>query len=252
MLIQHTLTTLKGLRLFGMAHAFEEQLAQSAFAALSFEERIGLLVDREIADRDNRRLTRLLKKAKLKDSRACLEDLDYRASRGLDRAQMASLATMHWVRSGQSLLITGATGCGKTWLASAFGNQAARQGLSVQYLRTSRLFEELRIAHADGSFKFKLAALAKIDLLLLDDWALAPMTASDRADLLEILDDRVNSKSTLITSQLPVEHWHEYLHDPTLADAILDRVLHSSHRIKLTGDSLRKRQENLTQRERLD
>jgi DNA replication protein DnaC len=118
MLIQHTLTTLKGLRLFGMAHAFEEQLAQSAFGALSFEERIGLLVDREIADRDNRRLTRLLKKAKLKDSRACLEDLDYRASRGLDRAQIASLATMHWVRSGQSLLITGATGCGKTWLAA--------------------------------------------------------------------------------------------------------------------------------------
>lgn len=248
MLNQQTLAALKALRLDGMAAAFEEQLANPTHAGLSFEERFGLLVDRETTWRDAKRLKLLLQKAKLKDSRACLEDVDYHGERGLDRGQIASLASCDWIRRGQALIVTGATGCGKTWLACAFANQACRQGLSAQYVRAPRLFQELSIARADGSFKFKLAALARVDLLVIDDWALAPLTAADRSDLLEVLDDRVNARATLITSQLPVTHWHEYIDHPTLADAILDRVVHNSHRIKLGGRSIRERR-GLAERE---
>lgn len=245
MLNQHTVRTLQALKLHGMAQAFDEQRAQGALSDLSFEERFGLIVDREVTHRDSHRLTRLLKQARLKHA-ACLEDIDYRASRSLDKSLIASLASCDWIRAKQNLIVTGATGCGKTYLACALGHHACRQGLSVLYVRAPRLFEELRIAHGDGSFSRKLMQLAKTDLLLIDDWALAPLTAGDRNDLLEILDDRINSRSTLITSQLPDQHWHEYLDDPTLADAILDRVLHNSHKIRLTGESLRKDKNSLT------
>ena len=151
-----------------------------------------------------------------------------------------TFATCQWIHQHQNLVLTGATGCGKTWLACAFGNAACRQGLSVAYVRTPRLFEELRIAHGDGSFGKRLTTLAKTDLLILDDWGLAPLNQSERNDLLEVLDDRVGTRSTLITSQLPPAHWHAYLNDPTLADAILDRVLHAAHKVELTGESLRK------------
>ncbi|MDP3295899.1 MAG: IS21-like element helper ATPase IstB [Nevskia sp.] len=221
MLNQHTVRTLQALKLHGMAQAFDEQRAQSALSDLSFEERFGLIVDREVTHRDSHRLQRLLKNARLKHV-ACLEDIDYRASRDLDKSLIASLAPCDWIRAKQNLIVTGATGCGKTYLACALGHQACRQGLSVLYVRAPRIFEELRIAHGDGSFSRRLIQLAKTDLLLIDDWALAPLTAGDRNDLLEILDDRINSRSTLITSQLPDKHWHEYLDDPTLADAILD------------------------------
>ena len=240
MLTQHTFTQLKALKLDGIARAFEEQLAQPAAASLSFEERFGMLVDREIAHRDGKRLTRLLKSAKLKDSRACLEDIDYRSGRGLDKHLLASLAGGEWIRSAHNVLICGATGCGKTWLACALGHNAARQGFSVLYARASRLIEELRIAHGDGSFTRRLAQLARIDVLLIDDFAQTALEASDRSDLLELIDDRVNSRSTIITSQLPIERWHEYLNDPTLADAILDRIVHRSHKLKLKGESRRK------------
>ncbi len=240
MLTEYTLNTLKALRLPGMAAAFEEQSANPAAQSLSFDERFGMLVDCELTWRDNRRLSRLLREARLKSSQACVEDIRYGEGRKLDKSLMAQLANCHWIHNHQNLILTGATGCGKTWLACALGNAACRQGLSVIYVRTPRLFEELRIAHGDGSFSRRLAALAKTDLLILDDWGLSPLDQGERNDLLEVLDDRVASRSTLITSQLPTEHWHDYLNDPTLADAILDRVLHAAHKISLTGESLRK------------
>jgi len=239
MLAQQTLQTLRRLKLTGMADALEQQLAQPQTHALSFEERIGLLVDRELTSRDNRRLSRLLRAAKLKHP-ACIEDINYRHSRGLQRAPMASLVTSDWVRQRQSLLIVGPTGCGKTWLACALGNAACRQGLSVLYLRATRLLDDLRIAHADGSYTKKLAYLAKLDLLILDDWGLQKLTRAQAQDLLEVVDDRHGARSLLITSQLPIEHWHDTLGDPTLADAILDRVCHSAHKLLLTGESMRK------------
>ena len=240
MLTHHTTATLRLLKLAGMANAFEEQLIQPITQSLSFEERFGLLVDRELTHRDAKRLERLLKQAKLKHASACVENLDYRAARKLDKSLVASLASCDWIRNHHNLLITGATGGGKTWLACALANQACRQGLSVLYTRLPRLFEELKIAHGDGSFGKRLAQFAKADLLLLDDFGLNAIGQAERSDLLEILDDRVNSKATIITSQLPVDHWHAYLNDPTLADAILDRVVHSSYRLDLKGESMRK------------
>lgn len=241
MLTQQTITRLHTLKLDGMARAFEEQIGQPAAHGLAFEERFGLLVDREAAWRDTRRLERLLKHARLKYPSACMEDLDVRATRGLDARLLASLSNCDWVRAGQSVIATSATGLGKTWIACALGNQAARQGFSVLYTRFARLLEELRIAHGDGSFGRRLHQLAKIDVMILDDWALAPIGQSERTDLLELLDDRSTGKSTIITSQLPVDRWHDYFNDPTLADAILDRVIHQSHRIALKGESLRKK-----------
>ena len=238
MLHQHTLNTLKTLKLPGMAVAFEEQLIQPVTQSLSFNDRFGLIVDREISYRDNQRLGRLLKNARLKHH-ACEEDIDYRAGRGLDKAVMASLISSEWIRKAQNLILTGATGCGKTWIACALGNQACRQGLSVLYTRTSRLMEEMKLAHADGSFRKRLSQIAKVDLLILDDWGLSTMTQSERQDLLELIDDRTR-KSTLITSQIPVKAWHEVIGEPTLADAILDRIVHRAHMIEMTGESMRK------------
>ena len=241
MLTHQTVTQLRSLRLDGMARAFEEQLTQPQASGLAFEERFGLLVDRELAWRDSRRLERLLKQARLKYTDACIENVDSRSARGLDARQLTTLAGGDWLRRGQNLLITGATGLGKTWLACALGQAACRQGFSVLYTRFSRLLEELRIAHGDGSFGRRLQQLAKTDLLILDDFALAPIAQPERTDLLEVLDDRTNGKATLITSQLPIDHWYTYLNDPTLADAILDRIVHNSHRLALDGESLRKK-----------
>jgi DNA replication protein DnaC len=239
---QHTLTRLRALRLEGMARAFEEQLLQPAAQSLSFEERFGLLVDRETSWRDSKRIGHLLKAAKLKVNSASIEDIDYHPNRGLDKRLVTNLASCEWIRHAQNLILVGATGTGKTWLCCAFGQAACRQGFSTLYIRASRLLEELRIAHGDGSFARKLSALARTDLIVIDDWAQVSLTHNDRANLLEVLDDRVNTRSTLITSQLPVDTWHEYLADPTLADAILDRLVHHSHRIALKGESMRKRE----------
>jgi len=240
MFIQPTLDSLNRLKLHGMAAAFSEQMTQSAASGLAFEERFGLLVEREGLYRDNRRLARLLQLAQLK-VRASLEDLDFRSRRGLDRAQIASLGSCEWIRSAQNLLIHGATGCGKTFLACALANQACRQGLSALYVRAPRLFEDLNLCHADGSFTKRLASIAKTNLLVIDDFAISAIGPRERTDLLELLDDRVGARSTLITSQLPIENWHDYIGDPTLADAILDRLLHSAHKIHLEGESMRKR-----------
>ena len=239
MLMQQTLTQLKALKLDGMARAFEEQSALTASTSLSFEERVGMLVDRELAWRDTRRLERLLRAAKLKNPNACVEDIEYRQSRGLDQRIVATLCSGDWVRNAQNLILTGPTGAGKTWLACAFGQQACRQGFSAFYVRVARLFEELKIAHGDGSFTRRLSQLAKIDVLILDDWGLQDLDQGARNDLLEVLDDRVGTRSTVITSQLPLEHWHAWLQDPTLADAILDRLVHQAHKLPIKGDSMR-------------
>jgi DNA replication protein DnaC len=244
MLHQHTLDKLHTLRLTGMAAALEQQLAQPAIQELSFEERFALVLDQEILYRDNRRLARLLKAAKLRVG-ACVEDIDYRHPRGLDRSFMSTLASCQWVQRHQNLAITGPTGSGKTWLACALGHQACRQGLSVRYVRLPRLFETLRIAHGDGSYPRLMNQLAKTDVILLDDWGIQNITAAQRNDLMEVIEDRHGLRATLIASQLPVEHWHEYIGEATLADAILDRLLHNAHRLPLKGDSMRKKQQKL-------
>ena len=250
MLMQQTLDKLHCLRLTGMAQALKQQLEQPATHELCFEERLALLVDHELLARDNRRLTRLLKAARLRLSGACVEDIDYRHPRGLKRPQIAALAAGEWLRAGHNLCLTGPTGTGKTYLACALGNQACRLGFSVRYFRLPRLLEQLAIAHGDGSYPRLMAQLAKADLLLLDDWGIQPLGAGQRNDLMELIEDRHGLKSTLIASQLPVEHWHDYLGEPTLADAILDRLLHNAHRLPLAGESMRKSSPNLTDRDR--
>ena len=242
LLNEHTLDQLRGLRLDGMVHALADQATTASAGELAFDDRLAMLVQREIDWRDGKRLTRLLKAARLKLASACLEDIDWRASRGLDRNLVTALAGGDWLRHGHNVLITGATGVGKTWLACALAQQAARSGFTVLYVRAPRLLEELRVAHGDGSFGRRLAQLARIDLLAIDDFAIAPVTAPERNDLLELLDDRVGTRATLITSQLPVTSWHEWLNDPTLADAILDRIVHTAHKIALKGESMRKKQ----------
>ena len=241
MLTNHTLDKLRSLKLTGMADAFTQQLEQPDTHELAFNERFALLVDREATHRENRRLTRLLQLAHLKQA-ACVEDIDYKHRRALDRSQMAQLATCDWIRSHHNLHITAPTGCGKSWLACALGNQACRQGLSVRYERTSRLLDALRIARGDGSYGKRLLQLAKTDVLILDDFGLKPLVQQERHDLLEVIEDRHGTRSTLITSQLPVSSRHEYLGDPTLADALLDRLLSHGHRLELKGESMRPRE----------
>ena len=235
-----TLERLHSLRLGAMADAYRTQQQEAVTAALGFDERFSMLVDAEHLFRGNRALGRRLKEATLRVPHACLEDLDPSPRRGLDRALVRQLATGRWIAEHQHVLITGATGVGKTFLACALAQQACRQGFRALYRRVPRLFDELALAHADGSYTTLLARLARIDVLVLDDWGLASLKDSQRQDLLEVLEDRDGSRSTVITSQLPREQWHDYLGEPTVADAILDRVVHRAFPIALTGPSRRK------------
>jgi DNA replication protein DnaC len=231
---------LKALSLHAMAQTWTEQEGKTDIAKLSFDERLGLLVDAEFLARENRRLSRLLSEAKLKMSQACIEDIDYPAKRELDKAVVRQLATCRWVQDRQSVIVTGPTGTGKTYVGCALAQQACRRGYRALYRRATRLFDELKLAKADGSYGRLLSKFARTDVLLIDDWGLKAVQESERHDLLEILEDRYATRSTIITSQLPPAKWHDYLGDPTVADAILDRIFHRAHRIALKGPSRRK------------
>ena len=245
MLTVPTVEKLRALKLHGLATAFQEQLRQPQYADLAFEERVGLLVDAEWTARENRRQARRFKTARLKLA-ACLEDVDYRHPRGLDKGVMRSLGTCQWIAHHQNVIVTGPTGTGKTFLACALATQAVRQGYTVLYVRVSRLFQELALARGDGSYPTRLAKLARTDLLVLDDWGLAPLTEPERRDVLEIVDDRHGTRSTLLAGQLPLTHWHEHIGEPTLADAICDRLIHNAHKLTLKGASMRKTRSALT------
>ncbi len=239
MLITPTVDKLHALGLSAMAHALTEQQASSNYTELAFEDRLGLLVDHETQVRANRRLERNLRTAKLRAS-ACVEDIDFRAPRGIDRSVVLTLASSHWVTAHQNLLIVGPTGAGKTFLACALAHAAVRAGHTALYLRAPRLLDELAVSHGDGRFARLMAAWTRVDVLLIDDLALRPLTTDQAGDLLEVIEDRNQRRSTIVTSQLPVANWHEALGDPTLADAILDRLAHNAHRLELRGDSLRR------------
>ena len=239
MLYHPPIDKLAELRLTGMRTALMDQQDMSDIEALSFEERLGLLLDHEAAFRAERRLMYRLRNARLRYS-AVVEDLDYRHPRGLDKALMTRLITGQWIRKKLNLLITGPTGTGKSWIACALGNKACRDGFTVQYRRLSRLFDELGYAHGDGRYPKVMKKLARTDVIILDDWGLAKLTAPQRRELLEILEDRHERRSTLVTSQLPIEHWHKMIGEPTHADAILDRLVHNAYRIALEGESMRK------------
>ena len=240
MLANPTLDKLQRLRLDGIYAAYREQLEGDDYQDLGFDERLGFIVDREHTERHNRRLQTRLRKAKLRLD-ATVEDIDYRHPRGLDKFLMLSLAGCDWIHQHHNVIITGPTGAGKSYLACALGNKACREGYPVLYYRIARLFQELAIAKADGRYDNVLRALARSQLLVLDDWGTAPLTDEQRRDLFEVIEDRYDRGSTLIAAQLPVKHWHETIGDPTLADAILDRLIHNAYTITLKGESMRKR-----------
>ena len=240
-----TLDKLQQLKLTGMLRALQEQEGIPDIRSMPFEERLGLMVDREMTERDNRRMQTRLRMAKLKQNSA-LEDIDFKTARGLDRSLIMKLAGCEWVAEHLNVLITGATGLGKTFLACALAHKACREGYSSHYVRLTRLFQELDIGRADGRYAKLMRQFAKADVLIMDEWGLAVLTDQHRRDLLEILDDRYNMRATIITSQLPIAHWHEAVGDPTLADAILDRVVHNAYKINLSGKTMRKEIEKLT------
>lgn len=240
MLSHATLDQLAELKLHGMAKAFQEQLSVPDIEELSFEQRLGLLVEREATERASRRLTARLRKAKLREQ-AAIEDLDWQARRGLDKRQILHLASCRWIHDHRNVLITGKAGVGKTFLACALAHKACREGYTALYLRVPRLFRDLAVARGDGSYERLLKAYARTDLLVLDDWGLVPLGAPERRDLLEILEERYGLRSTLVASQLPMESWYEVIGDPTLADGILDRLVHGAYTVNLEGESMRRR-----------
>jgi len=245
MLLHPTLEKLTIMRFSGMATALEEQMKMDGLEDIGFEERLGLLLDHEQAVRESRRLKTRLSKAKLRQN-GSIEDIDFRHPRGLDKSLVLRLSDCQWIKDHNNLIITGPTGVGKSFLGCAFAQKACREGFNTLYLRMTKLFEDLSLARGDGRYLKLLTSFAKADLLVLDDYGLLPLNQEQRHNFLEILEDRHDLKSTLVTSQLPIEHWHEQIGDPTLADAILDRLVHSAHKIKLEGDSMRKKKANLT------
>ena len=244
MLLEQTITKLNQMKLFGMVCELNRQISTPDISQLSFEERLSLLVDMETTTREDRRLSRLLKNAKLREN-ACIEDINFKKDRELDKSVILSLAACNWVRAHQSVLISGPTGVGKTYIGCALANAACRQGYSAHYYRTPRLLTELKIARADGSIIKLLDRLAKIEVLVIDDWGINALSDLERKDLLEVIEDRYKVRSTIIMSQLPIDKWHDAIGDPTLADAILDRLVHNAYKIKMEGDSMRKHDRRL-------
>lgn len=243
MLIEPLFDKLVKLRLQGMQEALKEQLSQGA-SDLCFEERLALLVEREWVVRENKRLSRRLYQAKLKQP-ACIENIDFKIPRGLEKGRVMELTHLNWIKEHRNILITGPTGTGKTYLACALAHRACLEGFNSRYFRLPRLLQDLHIARADGTYNKMLDTMAKTDVIILDDWGLMPFCEASRRDLLECLDDRYQLRSTIITSQLPIAHWHEYIAEATLADAILDRLVHQAIKFQLMGDSLRKNQEQI-------
>jgi DNA replication protein DnaC len=250
MLTNPTIEKLNSMRFYGMARALNDQSKQPDINSLSFDERFALLVDQEYDDRENRRLKNRLRQARLKQT-ACMEDIDYREPRGLDKKFCMQLASCDWVKKHLNLFAIGPTGSGKTYLACALAHKACLRGFSAYYVRLPKLLPQLSIAKGDGTYMKIMKNLEKTDVLVLDDWGLLKMNAEHRRDILEILDDRHDKRSTIITSQLPVNLWHESIDDNTLADAILDRIVHNSYRIELKGESMRKLKSKLTTPEKL-
>jgi len=245
MLMQQTMDFLYAMKLNGMAEGLKEQMNQPDIHELSFEERFSLLVDRQWTYKEERKMKRLLENARLKIS-ACVEDIDFKAPRGLDKSVILRLANCEWIKNAENIIITGPTGGGKTYLACALANRACRMGLSSFYIRLPRLFQELGIAKADGSYGKLMKRLLRTKVLILDDFGLAPLAPTERHDLLEIIEDRHGLSSTIITTQLPISNWHDTIKDPTIADAILDRLIHNAHKITLKGESMRKLRSSLT------
>ncbi|UCF57497.1 MAG: IS21-like element helper ATPase IstB [Deltaproteobacteria bacterium] len=245
MLTEQTINKLYAMKLNGMAEALKEQLQQPHAHDLSFEERFALLVDRQWTWTENRRMKRLLHNARLKIN-ACIEDIDFRTPRGLDKSVILHLANGDWISNTHNIIITGPTGVGKTYLACALANRACRMGFQSYYIRLPQLFQQLTIARADGSYPTLMKKLLKANVLVIDDLGLAPMSAPERRDLLEVIEDRHGIASTIVAAQLPIEHWHENIRDPTIADAILDRLVHNAHKIHLKGESMRKLRSHLT------
>jgi len=247
-MLHHTIEKLSQMKLHTMATALREQTEQPSLSSLSFEDRFAMIVDREWTSREDRKLTRRLKAARLR-TQATVEDIDYQHPRGLDKSVIRSLASCQWITSHHNVIVTGPTGIGKSYLAEAFANKACREGFTAVRYRSTRLFGELEIARGDGSYFRLLAKLAKIDLLAIDDWPAEPLTDQERRHFMEVMEDRHGLKSTLITSQYPVSKWHDLIGEPTMADAILDRILHNAHKIPLKGESMRKKKITLTQNE---
>lgn len=246
MLTHPTLDQMAALGLTGMADAWKALAEQDPGQALERNEWLGLMLDRESAARADKRFANRLRNAKMRFPNACIEDVDFAASRGLDRRQILALAQGDWIKAREQIILTGQTGTGKTWLACAFGHQAARLDHSVSYVRMPRLFEDMAMARLDGRFPRLVDKLARVQLLVLDDWGTHGLTDQQRLDLLELFEERYQRRSTIITAQLPVSGWHDMIGEPTIADAILDRIVHNAHRIELKGDSMRRKDRNAT------
>ena len=240
MLMHPTIDQLNALKLTGMVKALKEQMSSDSYEAMSFEERLGLLVDMETSERESRRFKTRLTQAKFRQT-AYMEDLDYSKRRGLDKSLINSLHSSKWIKEGTNILISGPTGVGKSYLACALGQRACVNGFKTRYFRSVRLFEDLRLAKGDGRYPKLIQMLAKTHLLIIDDWGLVKLGERESQDLLEILEDRHQLNPTIIASQLPAQHWHEAISNPTLADAILDRLIHHAHKINLSGESMRKK-----------
>lgn len=240
MMLETTLSKLHQMKLSAMAEALTEQNQSTMYAELPFEDRLGLLIDRELTARDNRRLTNLLRGAKLRYTNACPEEIDFRTPRGLAKDVILSLAQNGWVKGHQNVIITGPTGSGKTFIACALANSACRHGHSAHYIRLPRLLQEMNIARSDGSYGKQLIRLAKYAVLIIDDWGLSKLGDKERRDILEVLEDRHGISSTIISSQIPTDKWHDTIGDPTIADAVLDRLVHNAHTITMKGESMRK------------